>query len=67
MAPVYAAADHGTNGSGLTLNPAVVAQRALSLVGASTPLSSSTPAACAGSFLAPSSASSRRSCRCVTS
>ncbi|CAD6245521.1 unnamed protein product [Miscanthus lutarioriparius] len=45
MAPVYAAADHGTNGSGLTLNPAAVAQRALSLVGASTPLSSSTPPA----------------------
>jgi hypothetical protein len=45
MAPVYAAADHGTNGSGLTLNPAVVAQRALSLAGASTPLSSSTPPA----------------------
>jgi len=39
MAPVYAAADHGTNdsGSGLTLNPVAVAQRALSLVGASTP------------------------------
>ncbi|XP_066352849.1 patatin-like protein 2 [Miscanthus floridulus] len=46
MAPVYAAADHGTNGSGsgLTLNPAAVAQRALSLVGASTPLSSTPPA-----------------------
>ncbi|CAD6265165.1 unnamed protein product [Miscanthus lutarioriparius] len=46
MEPVYAAADHGTNGSGsgLTLNPAAVAQRALSLVGASTPLSSTPPA-----------------------
>jgi hypothetical protein len=45
MAPVYVAADHGTNGgSGLTLNPAAVAQRALSLVGASTPLSSTPPA-----------------------
>ncbi|KAG0523978.1 hypothetical protein BDA96_07G170100 [Sorghum bicolor] len=46
MAPVYTGAVHGTNGgSGLTLNPAVVAQRALSLGGASTPLSSSTPPA----------------------
>ncbi|PWZ57310.1 Patatin-like protein 2 [Zea mays] len=44
MAPVYAAADHGTNGgSGLTLNP--VARRALSLVGAPTTPSSSTPPA----------------------
>jgi hypothetical protein len=44
MAPVYAAADHGTNGgSGLTLNP-VAARRALSLVGAPTPSSSTPPA-----------------------
>ena len=44
MAPVYAAVDHGTNGgSGLTLNP-VAARRALSLVGAPTPSSSTPPA-----------------------